>query len=50
MIWSRGCRISGDIRLDGVDIYKDRMDVNVTCASEIGVSVPEARHASDVHL
>ncbi len=24
-----GCRISGDIRLDGVDIYKDRMDVNV---------------------
>ena len=24
-----GCRISGDIRLDGVDIYKDKMDVNV---------------------
>ena len=24
-----GCRISGDIKLDGVDIYKDKMDVNV---------------------
>lgn len=24
-----GCRISGDILLDGVDIYKDKMDVNV---------------------
>ena len=24
-----GCRISGDIQLDGVDIYKDKMDVNV---------------------
>ena len=23
-----GCRISGDIKLDGVDIYKDKMDVN----------------------
>ena len=24
-----GCRISGEIKLDGVDIYKDKMDVNV---------------------
>ena len=24
-----GCRISGGIKLDGVDIYKDKMDVNV---------------------
>ena len=24
-----GCRISGNIKLDGVDIYKDKMDVNV---------------------
>ncbi len=24
-----GCRISGDIKLDGEDIYKDKMDVNV---------------------
>ena len=24
-----GCRISGDILLDGVDIYKDKIDVNV---------------------
>ena len=24
-----GCRITGDIKLDGVDIYKDKMDVNV---------------------
>src|SRR5699024_5320056 len=24
-----GCRISGDIKLDGVDIYKDKIDVNV---------------------
>ena len=24
-----GCRITGDILLDGVDIYKDKMDVNV---------------------
>ena len=24
-----GCRISGDILLDGIDIYKDKMDVNV---------------------
>ena len=24
-----GCRISGNILLDGVDIYKDKMDVNV---------------------
>ena len=24
-----GCRISGDILLDGVDIYKDKMDINV---------------------
>ena len=24
-----GCRISGDIKLDGVDIYKVKMDVNV---------------------
>ena len=24
-----GCRISGSIKLDGVDIYKDKMDVNV---------------------
>ena len=23
-----GCRISGDIKLDGADIYKDKMDVN----------------------
>ena len=27
-----GCRISGDILLDGVDIYKDKMDV-MCCAS-----------------
>ena len=24
-----GCRITGDVKLDGVDIYKDKMDVNV---------------------
>ena len=24
-----GCRITGDVRLDGVDIYKDKLDVNV---------------------
>lgn len=24
-----GCRISGEIKLDGADIYKDKMDVNV---------------------
>ena len=24
-----GCRISGDILLDGVDIYKSKIDVNV---------------------
>ena len=24
-----GCRITGDVKLDGVDIYKDKLDVNV---------------------
>ena len=24
-----GCRITGDVKLDGVDIFKDKMDVNV---------------------
>ena len=24
-----GCRITGDVKLDGVDIFKDKLDVNV---------------------
>ena len=44
-----GCRISGDIKLDGVDIYKDKMDVNAP-AQAGGHGVPEAQPLPHVHL
>ena len=43
-----GCRISGDIKLDGVDIYKDKM-ASTSCVSA-SHGVPEAEPLPDVHL
>ena len=43
-----GCKITGEITLDGVDIYKN-MDVNLLEKTG-GNGIPEAESVSDEHL
>ena len=43
-----GCRIEGEVLLDGEDIYKD-MDVNLL-RKRVGMVFPEAESISHEHL